>query len=79
MLNYCNFSSGVFTVIDSSGLLCRRWAEVREQARRSGRIIQPSDAWLAATALLYSVPLLTHNVADFAGIAGLTVISETEK
>jgi tRNA(fMet)-specific endonuclease VapC len=61
-----------FTVIDSSGALCRKWAEVREQARQRGRIIQPSDAWLAASALLYNVPLLTHNAADFIGIAGLT-------
>ena len=66
-----------FAVIDSSRPLCRKWAEVREQVRQTGRIIQPSDAWIAATALLYGVPLLTHNAADFAGVAGLTVITES--
>jgi tRNA(fMet)-specific endonuclease VapC len=67
-----------FTVIDSSGALCRKWAEVREQVRQNGRIIQVGDAWLAASALLYGIPLVTHNAADFAGIAGLIILSESE-
>ncbi len=45
-----------FAVIDSSRPLCRKWAEVREQVRQMGQVIQPSDAWVAATALLYGVP-----------------------
>lgn len=67
-----------FTVIDSSRLLCLKWAEVRVLSRRQGRMIQPSDAWIAATALLYEVPLLTHNASDFAWIDALTVISEAQ-
>ena len=67
-----------FAVIESDRRLCLKWAEVRESARRNGRVIQPSDAWIAATALLYNVPLVTHNAADFVGIAGLTVISEPD-
>jgi len=35
------------------------------------------DAWVAATALSYDVPLVTNNAADFAGVSGLTVISES--
>jgi predicted nucleic acid-binding protein len=45
-------------------------------ARRRGRVIQAADAWIAATALLLRVPLVTHNASNFAGISGLTVISE---
>ncbi|HMV48611.1 MAG TPA: hypothetical protein PLD20_33115 [Blastocatellia bacterium] len=40
---------------------------------------QSSDAWIAAAALLYDVPLVTHNVADFVGITGLTLITEPDK
>lgn len=65
-----------YTVIDSDRSLCRQWAEVRLQAQRAGRVIAPADAWVAATALLYKLPLVTHNRADFDWIGGLTVISE---
>jgi predicted nucleic acid-binding protein len=40
-------------------------------ARRNGRRIETADAWIAATALLYDVPLLTHNKADYLGVPGL--------
>ncbi|MFN0112727.1 MAG: PIN domain-containing protein [Blastocatellia bacterium] len=69
------FLSQRFAVIESSPQLCRQWAEVREQVRNAGYIIQPADAWIAATATLYGVPLLTNNANDFAHIAGLTVIT----
>jgi predicted nucleic acid-binding protein len=40
-------------------------------ARRNGRRIETADAWIAATALLYDAPLLTHNEADYLGVPGL--------
>jgi predicted nucleic acid-binding protein len=57
--------------------LCRLWAEVTDRARRNGKPIECADAWIAATALALGVPLVTHNPADYAGVEGLTVISET--
>lgn len=57
--------------------LCLSWAEATDSARRNGRPIQTADAWIAATALLASVPLVTHNPADYAGVNGLTVLSAT--
>jgi predicted nucleic acid-binding protein len=33
------------------------------------------DAWISATALEHSLPLVTHHRADFVGIPGLTIIS----
>ncbi|MDQ3258302.1 MAG: type II toxin-antitoxin system VapC family toxin [Acidobacteriota bacterium] len=65
-----------YLVEQSSPELCRRWAEAMEGARRAGRPILTGDAWVAATALSYGVPLVTNNPGDFAGVAGLTVISE---
>jgi predicted nucleic acid-binding protein len=41
--------------------------------------VQPvaaADAWIAATALVYGVPLITHDPRDFAGVAGLRVLTE---
>jgi tRNA(fMet)-specific endonuclease VapC len=65
-----------YLVEQSSPELCRRWAEAMDSARRTGRPILTADAWVAATALTYDVPLVTNNPADFAGVAGLTVVSE---
>lgn len=61
-------------VYESDDDLCRRWAEVR--AARRQQPIATDDAWIAATALANRVELVTHNPADFAGIPGLTVITE---
>jgi len=40
------------------------------------RPIQTPDAWIAATALVYHVPLITHNRADYEMVENLEVISE---
>jgi tRNA(fMet)-specific endonuclease VapC len=57
--------------------LCRRWAAVVAGASRVGRPIQTADAWIAATALVQGVPLVTHNARDYRAVAGLTLISES--
>lgn len=57
--------------------LCRKWAEVTVSARRRGRPIDTADAWIAATALLHDLPLVTHNRRHYDQIDGLRVISET--
>ncbi|GAB3545983.1 type II toxin-antitoxin system VapC family toxin [Spirosoma fluminis] len=43
---------------------------LRQQRKRS-----LADSIIAATALLYSLPVLTHNVADFTDIDGLQLIA----
>ncbi len=68
-----------YVIIESDRQLCRAWADVCHQVRQSGRKIQTADAWIAATALLYGVPLVTHNADDFAGVPGLIIISESDK
>jgi predicted nucleic acid-binding protein len=65
-----------FTVFPYDRDLCRWWAAVSAEARRAGRPIQCADAWIAATALLYGVPLVTHNPNDYAGVSSLALISE---
>jgi tRNA(fMet)-specific endonuclease VapC len=60
-----------FVVVPSSHDLVLKWAEAMVAARRNGRRIETADAWIAATALLYDAPLLTHNEADYLGVPGL--------
>ncbi len=47
------------------------------ETRRAGTPMSVADAWVAATALHLQLPLVTHNRTHFAGVAGLTVISES--
>ena len=60
-----------FVVVPSSHDLVLKWAQAMVAARRNGRRIETADAWIAATALLYDAPLLTHNKADYLGVPGL--------
>jgi predicted nucleic acid-binding protein len=67
-----------FSVYLVDRALCQAWADVTVAARRAGRPIQTADAWIAATALAHSLPLVTHNGADYAGVAGLTLLTEPD-
>lgn len=57
---------------------CLRWAQIMDNAKRTGRPISTADAWVAATALTYAAPLVTHNDKDFKGVPGLTIITENK-
>jgi tRNA(fMet)-specific endonuclease VapC len=65
-----------YLVLHSDDLMCDRWAHAMHNARLHGRTIGPADAWIAATALLLDIPLVTHNRAHYEGITELRVISE---
>ena len=62
-----------YVVLAATPDVCRRWGAVRYERR--AQPISVSDAWIAATALHHGMPLITHNPADFTGLAGLSVIS----
>jgi predicted nucleic acid-binding protein len=66
-----------YVIERSSDPLSLHWAEAMDSARRKGRPIAAADAWVAATALNFGVPLITHNKNHFIGVDGLTVISES--
>jgi predicted nucleic acid-binding protein len=58
-------------------VLCLEWARIRDRSRRAGRCIKVADSWIAATAMLYGIPLVTHNRSDYEVLEpDLTVISE---
>jgi predicted nucleic acid-binding protein len=63
-----------YTLLDAGRVIAEWWAEVRVVRRTQP--IGVADCWIAATALAYGLELVTHNPADFAGIPGLTVVTE---
>jgi len=67
---------GRFIIVPSSHDLVRKWADVMVASRKSGRRLETADACIAATAVLYHAPLITHNARDYSGVPGLTIISE---
>jgi tRNA(fMet)-specific endonuclease VapC len=67
-----------FVVLPYNRALCTKWAEVTVAAQASGYRIECADAWIAASALLYDIPLVTHNRRDYQGVPGLVVVSHGE-
>lgn len=64
-----------YTVLSFDVALCQKWGELRAKRRAIGKPISPEDAWVAATALQYDLPLITHNPKDFERIPGLEIIT----
>jgi predicted nucleic acid-binding protein len=64
-----------YTVLPVNRELCRKWTEISFHAKRQGQPIQTADAWIAASALYYQVPLITNNGNDYSMVRGLTVLS----
>ncbi|MCY7346843.1 MAG: PIN domain-containing protein [Pyrinomonadaceae bacterium] len=67
-----------FLIVFADDDLCRIWAEAMNSARKNGKPISAADAWVASTALILNVPLISHNRKHFVGVDGLTIISETD-
>jgi predicted nucleic acid-binding protein len=64
-----------FKVLHSDNLLCATWAAVRNESTRKGRPISSADAWIAATAMVLAVPLVTNNPKDYRYLEKLQLIS----
>jgi len=64
-----------FMVLHSDSLLCSNWAAVRSESRRKGHGIGSADAWIAATAMVLSVPLVTNNPKDYRYLDKLQILS----
>ena len=62
------------TVLTIDMTTTRLWAQIRATAHHKGKAISPQDAWIAATALQYNLPFLTHNHADYEHVDGLNLV-----
>jgi tRNA(fMet)-specific endonuclease VapC len=67
-----------YTILPATRELCSAWAKVAWEARKKGRPIQTADAWIAASALHYQVPLITHNTSDYTMISGLEILTASQ-
>ncbi|MCC5662769.1 PIN domain-containing protein [Nostoc sp. CHAB 5784] len=47
-----------YLIIPVDQSLCQEWAQVRANRQSARRPISPQDAWIAATALRYDLPLV---------------------
>lgn len=65
-----------YSIHHSTPELCQLWADVTDYGRRIGKSIAVPDAWIAATALFYDIPLVTHNASDFQSVPDVQIITE---
>lgn len=63
-----------YLVIPYSPRVCEIWGRIR--ADRKTQPIAVDDAWIAASAVAYDCALVTHNPADFEGIADLKILTK---
>jgi len=66
-----------YGILECTPQISEKFGEIR--ALRRNRPISVPDALVAATAMAYDLPLVTHNAKDFAGIDGLKIITEYQK
>lgn len=64
-----------YGILEYDDATAHHWAQLRAECHQQGLPISAQDAWIAASALRHSCPLLTHNAADYAGISNLKIIS----
>ena len=65
-------------VVPPTNALMHEWARLTNEARRIGHALgqnpQAHDAWVAATARHFELPLLTNNRRHFEGISDLELV-----
>jgi len=54
---------------------CEAWGRLVWQSKQQGIVMSGSDAWIAATAIVHSLPLVTHNSKHFQHLSNLNLIS----
>ena len=54
-------------------VVARAWAELRETLREVKRTMPANDSWIAATAIVHGLPVMTQD-DDFSDVPGLEVI-----
>jgi tRNA(fMet)-specific endonuclease VapC len=60
-------------IIHTNNEICHFYAEVTYATRRQP--IGIADAWIAACAIAYDLPIVTHNAREFRRVPGLQVLS----
>jgi predicted nucleic acid-binding protein len=53
---------------------CTLWVDIMDESRSVGRPIATADAWIAATARQWELPLVTTDHQDFEHLDGLVLV-----
>lgn len=61
------FENRIFVM---DGFAAMEWGRIKARAERMGRPISEMDAWMAATAAVHGLTIVTRNVDDFASFLG---------
>ena len=64
-----------FRFLSYSEEVAWRFGAVYRELRRQGTLIGANDMWIAATALVHGLPLVTRNAEEFRRVGGLEVLS----
>lgn len=59
--------------VDVNAEVARRYGQLRAHLFSAGRPIGPNDLWIAAHALALDLPLITHDLAEFQRVPGLSI------
>ena len=65
-----------YVVIEFNYQICHEWGVIKAKLEEIGRPVDDNnDIWIAATARVFDVPLITHNVKDFVNIPDLNIVT----
>ncbi|MGD0771918.1 MAG: PIN domain-containing protein [Candidatus Solibacter sp.] len=64
---------GLFTTLYPDEDACAHWAGVVAESYAAGRPMSTADAWIAACARQWGIPLVTANFRDFEHLRGITL------
>jgi predicted nucleic acid-binding protein len=64
----------LYTTLYADEHTCAIWAEIVASCRRAGRPVQTADAWIAASARQWRLPLVTADVGDFEAVPDLDIV-----
>ena len=65
---------GMVAIRETTLTVAESFGAVRANLLDRGLTVAPMDLFNAATALVHNLTLVTHNVADYANVPGLTVV-----
>ena len=65
-----------FVVLPYDNEMARCYGKLVAARQRTGHDISLNDAWIAACAVRFKLPLITHNAKDFKNISDLEIITE---
>jgi predicted nucleic acid-binding protein len=65
---------GLYTALYPDELTCAVWVDIIASCRRAGKAIHIADAWIAATARQWGLPLVTADLRDFERVEDLSIV-----